>query len=252
MPAIPRVARQEVGADRGQGVGTVALSQRAAVGRRGASFIVIAALGLAALAAFAANSYISGEAQRVAAPIRAAWVAARDIQAGALLTKDDVAQASFPIPGEMTEAYMLVGNATTPPTGVVLQSLRKGQPLLNGVLLPPEAANSVSPLVPLTVTVDGSQRPSIGAFNLPLGRLVAPPPAMREGDRVDLWAAAAPTTPTSSIGPLRAIISDVQILAFTGESDGIVLALSADQLDRLVSAMGSQSTMVLTVRSSRR
>lgn len=231
----------------------VAMAQRPAVGRRGALFIIVIGLVFAVAAAISANSYISGEADKVAAPQRDAWVAARDIPAGTLLTSADLAVARFPIPNDRADMYALSVEGGRPPLGVVTLALRKGEPIVAGAVLPPELAESIAPVVPTTVTVDGASRPAVGALNIPLGRLIAPPPPFRQGDHIDLWAQEI-----TSSGPARsvtAILSDVQVIGFVGAKgspEGVILAVTRDQLDRYAASANSGASLILTVRSSRR
>ncbi len=231
----------------------VAVTQRPAVGRRGALFIIVIGLVLAVLAAISANSYLASEAEKVAAPQRDVWVAARDIAAGTLLTKDDLMFARFPVPNEMASLYSLVTDAGRPPLGVVPIPLRKGEPIVAGAVLPPELAESIAPVVPLTVTVGGSSQPVAGALNIPLGRLVAPPPPFREGDHIDLWAQEATTTGLSR--SLTQVLSDVEVIGFVGargSAEGVVIAVTRQQLEQFVTMSNSGAPMIATVRSSRR
>lgn len=228
-------------------MGAVAVAQRPAIGRRGAAVVLIIAAVLAAGAAFAANAYIAGEAEKVAAPVRAAWVVARDIPAGTLLVSADLVVARFPIPGEMTSAYMSGDQPAQ--LGITMHALRKGQPILAGALLPAESADTVSPLVPLTVTVGGSSQRTVGALNIPLGRLAAPPPPFREGDHVDIWV--QPVSASGTFGSLTLVLENIEVIAF-GDDGGIVIAATRDQLERFVTASNQGSPMILTVRSSRR
>lgn len=231
----------------------VAMTQRPAVGRRGALLIIVVGLVLAVLAALSASSYLTSEAEKVAAPQRDAWVAARDIAAGTLLTKDDLAVARFPVPNEMAGFYVLATDPGRPPVGVAPIALRKGQPLLAGAVLPPELAESIAPVVPQTVTVAGSSQPVVGALNIPLGRLVAPPPAFREGDHIDFWAQEATATGVSR--SLTQVLADVEVIGFVGErgsADGVVIAATRQQLEQFVTILNSGAPMIATVRSARR
>ncbi len=231
----------------------VGVTQRPAVGRRGALFIILIGLVLAVLAAISANSYISGEADKVAAPQRDAWVAARDIPAGTLLTKDDLVVARFPLQNDMAGFYALVTDPTRPPVGVVPIALRKGQPIVAGAVLPPELAESIAPAVPLTVTVGGASQPVAGALNIPLGRLIAPPPQFREGDHLDLWTQEATASGLSR--SLTSVLSDVEVIGFVGargSAEGVVVAVTRQELERFVTTSNSGAPMIVTVRSSRR
>lgn len=221
--------------------------QRSIVGRRGALGIVAIAIGLAVIAGYAANSYVASEAEKVAAPTRDIWVAARDIEPGTLLTAADVTVSRSPIQNEMAGYYLTDSGA--PPAGIVTSALRQGQPVLAGTLLPADAADTVSPLIPLTVDIAGSQRPTIGALNFPLGQLTVPPPPMREGDRVDVWA--QPITETGP-GALVAVLENVEVIAFSAEGDGLIFALTQEQLARFATFSNQGSPMILTLRSSRR
>lgn len=227
----------------------VAVAQRPAVGRRGAAFVVIVAAVIAALAAVAANAYISGEAEKVSAPVRAAWVAARDVPAGTVLTAADLAVASFPITNEMAGSYVLATDPARPPAGLTPIAIRKGQPILAGTLLPAEAADTVSPLVPLTVTIGGSSQRTVGALNIPLARLAVPPPPFREGDRVDIWAQTI--SASGSIGSLTSVLEGIEVIAQTDDG-GVVVAVTRDQLERFATFINQGSPLLLTVRSSRR
>lgn len=231
----------------------VAMTQRPAVGRRGALFIIVIGLILAVLAALSASSYLSSEAEKVAAPQRDAWVAARDVPAGTLLTKDDLAVARFPVTNEMASLYVLATDPARPPVGVAPIALRKGQPILVGAVLPPELAESIAPAVPQTVAVGGSPQPVVGALNIPLGRLVAPPPPFREGDHIDLWAQETTTSGLSR--SLTAVLSDVEVIGLVGargSAEGVVIAVTRPQLEQFVTMSNSGAPMIATVRSSRR
>ncbi|MBI2325624.1 MAG: hypothetical protein HYU87_11780 [Chloroflexi bacterium] len=229
------------------------MTQRPALGRRGALFIIVIGLILAVLAAVSASSYLAGEAEKVAAPQRDAWVAARDIPAGTLLTRDDLAVARFPVTNEMAGFYLLAADPGRPPVGVVPIALRKGEPLVAGAVLPPELAESIAPVVPLTITVGGSSQPVVGALNIPLGRLVAPPPAFREGDHIDLWAQEATAAGLSR--SLTQVLSDVEVIGFVGTrgaAEGVVIAVTRQQLEQFVTTSNAGAQMIATVRSSRR
>lgn len=229
-------------------MGSVALSQqRAIVGRRGALGIVAVAIGLAVIAGYSANTYIAAEAEKVAAPIRDVWVAARDIAPGTLLTSADVTVSRSPIQNDMAAYYLT--DAAAPPAGIATSALRQGQPILAGTLLPAESADTVSPLIPLTVDVGGSQRPTIGALNFPIGQLSVPPPPMREGDRVDVWA--QPLTETGP-GALVSVLENIEVIAFSPEGDGLIFALTREQLARFATLTNQGAPMILTLRSSRR
>lgn len=231
----------------------VAMTQRPAVGRRGALLIIVVGLILAVLAAVSANSYLAGEAEKVAAPQRDAWVAARDIPAGTLLTKTDLAVARFPIQNDMAGLYALAVDPARPPVGVVPIALRKGEPIVAGAVLPPELAESIAPVVPLTVTVGGASQAAVGALNIPLGRLVAPPPPFREGDHIDLWAQETSSTGLSRT--LTPVLSDVEVIGFVGaraSAEGVILAVTRQQLEQFVVTSTSGAPLLVTVRSSRR
>lgn len=229
-------------------MGAVAFSQqRAAVGRRGALGVIIVALGLAGIAAYSANSYIAQEAEKVAAPVREVWVAARDVAPGTLLTPADAVLASTAIENKMAPHYLT--SASAQPTGLTTTALRPGQPILAGTLLPAAAADTVSPLIPLTVNVGGAERATIGALNFPLGRLAVPPPPMRENDRVDIWSQEVTE---KGLGGLVLVLENVEIIAFAGEGDGLIFALTRDQLERFATHSNQGSPMILTLRSSRR
>jgi hypothetical protein len=229
------------------------MTQRPMIGRRGALFIVVIGLVLAVLAALSANSYLSSEVEKVAAPQRDAWVAARDIPAGTLLTRDDLAVARFPVPGEMSGLYALVTDAARPPLGVAPVALRKGQPILAGAVLPPEFAESIAPIVPLTVNVGGSMQPVVGALNIPLGRLAAPPPPFREGDHLDFWIQEPSATGLSRT--LTLVFADAEVIGFVGargSAEGVIFAVTRQQLEQFVTTQNSGAPMIVTVRSSRR
>jgi len=229
-------------------VSSGALSQqRSMVGRRGALGVVALAIGLAVIAGYAANSYLAAEAEKVAAPVRDVWVAARDIAAGTLLNSADLTISRVPIRNDMATYYLT--DAAVTPAGIATSALRQGQPVLAGTLLPAESAGTVSPLIPLTVDVGGSQRATIGALNFPIGQLTVPPPPMREGDRVDVWA--QPLTETGP-GALVAVLENIEVIAFSPEGDGLIFALTRDQLARFATFMNQGSPMILTLRSSRR
>lgn len=230
----------------------VAAQRPLASRRTGVVFIVIA-LGLALIAGFAANSYVTGEARKVTAPLRDVWVAARDIPAATLLGPGDVEVAQLPVPDAMKDAYLGPAAGATPAAaqGVTAKALRKGQPLTAGDLLSPDAATSVAPLIPPVVKIGDKDQSVVGGLNVPLSSLIAPPPRFRVGDKLDLWAITL--TETGRSGGSQVVLGDIAVIAFTGSADspaGIVLAVTPEQLDRYLFFAATGSPMILTVRSA--
>ncbi len=232
-----------------------AYSQRPPLGRRGAVVLIVVALIFAGLAFFAAYSYVTGEARRVAAPIRDVVTAARDIPAGTLVSAEHVAVARMPIPDDVARHFTMADEnpvASPPsPLGVASRALAKGRPILTGDLLPPQSADSVAPLVPLTTRVAGREQPAVGALNIPLGRLAAPPPAVTTHDRIDVWAWSV----EGSRGSAESVLSEIEIIAFTGAGDqreGIVVAVTTEQLERWLRFDATGAAMIVTVRPAPR
>lgn len=230
---------------------------RSFASRRTAIALILAAIGLAAAAAFAANAYIANEAQKVAAPLRTVWAAAKDIPAGALVGPADLTTVQLALPNEQAALFAVASEGATAPTGVSVQDLKKGRPIAVGDLLPVESAGSVAPLVPLTVTVGTQQQPVVGGLNFPLDRLLAPPPPVRAHDRIDIWASvtvlpASPNAPPTTSTQL--VIGNAEIISFVGSAQspqGYVLAVTIEQLDRFLFYGSSGAPMIVTVRSSR-
>ena len=223
---------------------------RGLVTRRAAVATLVLAIGLAAIGAYAANSYIAGEATKVAAPIRSVLVAGRDIEAGSFVRAADLSTAQVPIVGELAPFY--VTTETAPASGIAVKAIRKGQPILVGDVVAAETAGTVAPLVPLTVKVGDQQQPVVGGLNIPLDRFSAPPPPVRVGDRVDVWASFV--TPAGA-GSTEAVLSDVQIVYLVGgaaQPSGFVIGVTAQQLDRFLFYVNTGASMVMTVRSSQR
>lgn len=238
------------------------MAQAQAVGARGSlvtrrnaiALIVVAAI-LALAAGLAANSYISSEAQRVAAPQRGVWVAARDLPGGTLVGEGDLERATMPIPDSLQEFYAPADIGAAALRGITVHALRKGQPITAGDVLPPEAATTVSPLVPRQVTVGGAQRTVVGALNIPLDRLVAPPPDFATNDRIDLWVFAGGQAGQAGAGRTEAVLSDIQVITFvrTGERrEGIVVAVTEEQLNRFLSVTTAGAPLLITVRPAPR
>lgn len=235
-----------------------AAAQRPLASRRTGVVFIAIALGLALIGGFAANSYVSGEAAKVSAPLRDVWVAARDVPAGTLVGPGDVQVARLPIPDELRSAYLgpaeqVAGREATlsVPQGVTIKMLRKGQPLTAGDLLAAESATSVAPLIPPVVRVGDKDEPVAGGLNVPLSQLVAPPPKFRVGDKVDIWAATV--GPQGTSGGTQVVLGEITVIAFTGTADspaGIVLAVTPEQLDRYLFFASTGSPMILTVRSA--
>lgn len=233
----------------------VAAQRPLASRRTGVVFIAIA-LGLALIGGFAANSYVSGEAAKVSAPMRDVWVAARDIPAGTLIGAADLQMAQIPVPDALRDMYVGAGATAGAPSpvpiqGVAAKALRKGQPLTAGDLLAPESATSVAPLIPLAVRIGDRDEAVAGGLNVPLAQLVAPPPRFRVGDKVDIWAASVAAGGMS--GGTQVVLGEITVLAFTGTADspaGIVLAVTPEQLDRYLFFASTGSPMILTVRSA--
>lgn len=231
-------------------------AQRPLASRRVGLIFIVVALGLALIAGFAANTYVTGEARKVSAPLREIWVASRDIPASTLIGPADVQVAQLPIPDTLQDAYLAPaapagGLATAAPQGVTAKALRKGQPLTAGDLLPADAATSVAPLIPPVVRIGDRDQAVAGGLNVPLGQLVAPPPKFRVGDKVDIWAATFGEAGTS--GGTQVVLGDITVLAFTGTAEspaGIVLAVTPEQLDRYLFFASTGSPMILTVRSA--
>ncbi len=233
----------------------VAAQRPLASRRTGVVFIVIA-LGLALIGGFAANSYVSGEAAKVSAPLRDVWVATRDIPAGALVGPADLQVTQIPVPDSLRDLYLVTGGAsgTTAPTpmqGVAAKALRKGQPLTAGDLLAAESATSVAPLIPPVVRIGDKDEAVAGGLNLPLSQLIAAPPRFRVGDKVDIWAASVAAGGVST--GTQVVLGEITVIAFTGTADspaGIVLAVTPEQLDRYLFFASTGSPMILTVRSA--
>ncbi len=229
------------------------MTQAQTVTRRSALALIVVALVLALAAAYTANAYLTGEARKVAAPIRAVWVASRDIAAGTLVGAGDVTAASMPLADDLKDFFVSADGQPTGPLGVSAMTLRKGQPLQNGALLPPQSASSVAPLLPLQVSISGTSRPVVGGLNIPVDRLVAPPPAFAEHDHVDLWAFVPGTTPTS--GTTQLVLGDLEVIAFVvggQRPEGIVIAATFEQIDRALASLSSGAQLLLTVRPSPR
>lgn len=234
-----------------------AAAQRPLASRRtGVAFIVVA-LGLALIAGFAANAYVTGEARKVSAPLRDVWVAARDVPAGALVGPGDVEVAQLPVPDSVRDTYLgpaaapAGGVAVASPQGVTAKALKKGQPLTAGDLLSADVATSVAPLIPPVVRVGDKDEAVAGGLNVPLGQLVAPPPKFRVGDKVDIWAASV--SAAGAGGGTQVVLGDITVIAFTGPAEspaGIVLAVTPEQLDRYLFFASTGSPMILTVRSA--
>lgn len=233
-----------------------AAAQRPLASRRTGVVFIVIALGLALIGGFAANSYVSGEAAKVSAPMRDVWVAARDIPAGTLVGSADLQVAQIPIPDSLRDMYVGAGATTGAPSpvplqGVAAKALRKGQPLTAGDLLAPESATSVAPLIPPAVRIGDKDEAVAGGLNVPLSQLVAPPPRFRVGDKVDIWAATV--GPQGTSGGTQVVLGEITVIAFTGTADapaGIVLAVTPEQLDRYLFFASTGSPMILTVRSA--
>ena len=232
---------------------------RGLVTRRAGLAMLVTAVGLAVIGAFAANTYIAGEASKVAAPMRSVYVAGSDIAAGSFVTPASLRLAQMPVSDELATFYVMPaaaveGSAPDPgPAGIAMKTLRQGQPILAGDILPAETAGSVAPLIPLSVKVGDQEQPVIGGLNLPLGSLVAPPPPIRVNDRIDVWASFLTEEGTASATDV--VIADAQVLSIIGAPEapsGFILGVTAGQLDRFLFYMNSGAGMIITVRSSQR
>lgn len=232
---------------------------RGLVTRRAGLAMLVMAIGLAVIGAFAANAYIAGEASKVAAPSRSIYVAGADIAAGAFVTPADLRLTQMPISDEAAPFYVgpaaaVEGAPPDPgPAGIAMKALRQGQPILAGDILPAEIAGSVAPLIPLNVKVGDQEQPVVGGLNLPLGALVAPPPPIRVNDRIDVWASFLTEEGTASATDV--VIADAQVLAIVGTAEapsGLILGVTAGQLDRFLFYSNSGAGMIITVRSSQR
>lgn len=231
-------------------------AQRPLASRRTGIVFIVIALGLALVGGFAANSYVSGEAAKVSAPMRDVWVAARDIPAGTLVGMADLETAQLPVPDALRDMYLgpaAAGGATapTPVQGVTAKALRKGQPLTAGDLLASESTTSVAPLIPPAVRVGDKDEAVAGGLNVPLSQLVAPPPRFRVGDKVDVWATTV--GPDGAGAGTQIVLSGITVIAFNGAADapsGVVFAVTPEQLDRYLFFASTGSPMILTVRSA--
>lgn len=228
-------------------------AQRPLASRRMGVIFVVIALGLALIAGFVANSYVAGEAAKVSAPLRDVWVAARDLPTATLLAPGDVQVAQVPVPDALRDMYLSppAGAAPAPAQGVTAKALRKGQPLTAGDLLPAESTTSVAPLIPPVVKIGDREQAVVGALNVSLGQLIAPPPRFRVGDRVDIWAATVSQSGVS--GATQIVLGDLNVIAFSGPAEspaGIIIAATPEQLDRYLFFLTTGSPMILTVRSA--
>lgn len=227
----------------------MAQSRSALASRRSGFLLVGFAIVLAVAAFFLSNAYLAAEAGKVNAPVRSVLVAARDIAAGTEVRAEDLATTSIALPDGVA-GFFLAPAQGTQPSGVAAIDLKKGQPVLAADLLSIDTAQSVAPLVPLKVKVGDADVDVVGAMNLPLDRLVAPPPKVRVHDRIDVWASSA----LEGVPSLQLVMANVEIIAFSGtpeEPAGYVIAVTAEHLDRYLFASTSGSSLVVTVRSSR-
>ena len=218
--------------------------------RRAGLPLVAVAIVLAIGAFFLGNTYLTAEAAKVNAPVRTVYAASRDIAAGTLLRAEDLATTSMALPDQLAGFFLVQTPGAPPPAGVAAIDLKMGQPVLGGDLLSSDSAQSVAPLVPLKVRVGADEQDAVGALNLPLDRLVAPPPKVRVHDRIDLWASSV----EADVPSLQLVMENVEIIAFSGAGDapeGYVIAVTVEHLDRYLFFSNTGSPLVVTVRSSR-
>lgn len=218
------------------------------MGTRRAGIAVLAgAVILALVAFFLAQSYVSSAALSADPPKQPVAVAADDIAPGSPVTPAMARSVAMSVPPELYRSVFLVpGDAVK---GVAVRAIKKGEPILAGDLAPLESAQSIAPLVPLKTKVGTVTADVVGGLNLPLGRLVAPPPAVRPHDRIDLWAGGTgPNQPS-----LQLVLENVEILAFNGDAtapSGFDIAVTVEQLDRFFFFSVQGAPLLVTVRSS--
>lgn len=225
----------------------MAQSRSALASRRNGLLLVGLAVVLAIAAFFLGNAYLAGEAAKVNAPVRTVLVASRDIAAGTQVRTEDLARASIALSDQLVGFFLAPGAQAS---GIAAVDLKQGQPVLASHLLSGDAALSVAPLVPLKLKVGSDQIDVVGAMNLPLDRLAAPPPKVRVHDHIDLWASSV----LQGVPSLQLVLENAEIIAFSGtlqDPTGYVLAVTAEHLDRYLLASGNGSSLLVTVRSSR-
>ena len=215
--------------------------------RRNGIALVAAAIVLALVAFFLSQSYVSSAAQNANPPKQPVAVAANDIPAGTLVSPAMAESAAMSVPPDLYKTVYLAPGDTV--KCVAVRAIKKGEPILAGDLAPAESAGSLAPLIPLKTKIGTATADVAGGLNVPLGRLVAPPPAVRTHDHIDLWAGGVgPNQPS-----LQLVLENVEILAFNGTVDaptGYNVAVTVDQLDRYLFFSNQGAPLLVTVRSS--
>ncbi len=215
--------------------------------RRTGIVLLGGAVILALVAFFLSQSYVSSAALSANPPKQPVAVASDDIPVGTLVTPAMAQSAAMSVPPELYKVvYLPPGEAVK---GVAVRTIKKGEPILAGDLLPAESANSIAPLVPLKTKSGTATADVVGGLNLPLNRLVAAPPAVRPHDHIDLWAGGVgPNQPS-----LQLVLEDVEILAYNGDAaapNGFDVAVTVEQLDRYLFFSNQGAPLIITVRSS--
>jgi len=159
---------------------------------RFARFYLAASIAAALLAALTAFAYLRGLRSQAAENGRlvGVLVAARDLEAGEVLSGDSLQTVPFPdrylFPGTFTDVSQVSG-------AVLRHPLRSGEPVLASALVQPGVGAPVPPV-----------EPGFRAYPLPASTFSFPPSCLHQGCRVDVISA--------SEGSARLLLENVEVL----------------------------------------